>query len=102
MDKELTELAQMNFDAALTQERVSEMEKVAQEWGVERRMMLITLARSRDQLLESFRNDPDSIMDIHDRLHSYEKHLSAALDMVKAAQRRALAVAATIHLEGQQ
>lgn len=102
MDKELIELAQIEFSAEIADKQVVEMDKQAEEWGVERRIMLITLSRSRDQLLQGFRNDPDSIMDIHDRLHSYEKHLSAALDMVKAAQLRALAVAAAIHMEGLQ
>jgi hypothetical protein len=96
-DKELDEMAALEFEAALSDEQVDEIERAYEStWGVRRRMMQIALARSSSQLKNSEEHceAADAFIAMTEELDKYKDHLLNALELTEAAIARSAAVAA--------
>lgn len=93
---DLAELGRVTFDSVLTDEQVEEFEKAQTEWGPKRRCALITLARTRQQLVDGFGSGegPDVLLEMIGHVSDYEKHCKALAEMAATAVARLMAVAA--------
>lgn len=90
-----------DFQAAITDEEEDKIEAAAKGFGVNRRIALASLRRSREQLMTGdgkMANDKigEALMLILDQLDDYDKHLDAMKDMVKSASARVIATAQTM------
>lgn len=92
-----------DFAAALTEQQMSEFGE-PDLFGVERRMVLATLARSGPQLMEGFKDDAEGevLLDLVDQMTEYEKHLKALLELTEAARARLLIVGLNIDANGSE
>lgn len=99
-DQILDELATVQFDAIFSEDDVRAQEAEYNEtWGARRRMMLITLARSRTELLNGFgatEDGADTALDLAETLQDYKKHLEAGVELAETARTRLLCIAAAV------
>lgn len=95
-ETDLAELGRITFDSVLTDEQVEEFEKAQTEWGPKRRCALITLARTRQQLVDGFGSGdgPDVLLEMIGHVSDYEKHCKALAELAATAVARLMAVAA--------
>ncbi len=93
---DLAELSKITFDSVLTDEDVEKFEAQQPEWGPKRRVALITLARTRQQLVDGFGSGegPDVLLEMIGHVSDYEKHCKALAEMAATAVARLMAVAA--------
>lgn len=93
---DLAELGKVTFDSVLTDQQVEEFESAQTEWGPKRRCALITLARTRQQLVDGFGSGegPDVLLEMIGHVSDYEKHCKALAEMAATAVARLMAVAA--------
>lgn len=93
---DLAELGCITFDSVFTDEQVEAFEKAQAEWGPKRRCALITLARTRQQLVDGFGSgeEPDALLEMIGHVSDYEKHCKALAEMAATAVARLMAVAA--------
>ncbi len=90
-----------DFPAAITERNIDAIEKAAQSFGVNRRMLLITLARGREELIKGAGDQKpeeigEIICDLLGMAKEYNKHLDAMKDMVKRASARLIAAGETM------
>lgn len=87
-----------SFEAIFTGEQVREMEENHNEtWGVNRRLTMITLSRSKDQLKEGFLTAGEEVLvSAFDRIEDYKKYLNSSIELADAAMARLAIVAETI------
>jgi hypothetical protein len=93
------ELGQIDFDAVLTNEEFQEYEATQNEtWGVNRRIAMITLARSKAQLVGGFgkAGNTDALLEMIERVQDWSDHLKASIEMAEMASARLMAVASAI------
>ena len=95
-DTDLAELGKITFDSVLTDQQVEEFEAAQTEWGPKRRCALITLARTRQQLVDGFGSGdgPDVLLEMIGHVSDYEKHCKALAELAATAVARLMAVAA--------
>jgi N-acetyl-beta-hexosaminidase len=94
--EELAQLAQQDFDAALTDEQVNEYERTQnQTWGYVRRIALVSLARSKAQLLKGFdsTDSTDALMEAMENIQQWREHLLNQAEMANAAFARLACIA---------
>ncbi len=88
------------FEPAFTEKQVCDVEaSYDTNWGERRRLTMIALARSKLQLTEGFRPNPDSLFDMIDEITSYRDHLVDALELTNSAIARLLIVGETLAKE---
>lgn len=96
-EQDITELAAINFEPLLTESQVFESEaKYNETWGVKRRITMMSLARSRDQLLSGCEGNEEGaevLLDMIEHIRDYRTHLEAAVELAEAAMARLLCVA---------
>ena len=80
------------FEPALTQEQVTKFEKIAQDYGQNRRIMFVILKNSSTELIKREPNG-DLLLDMAEYLIDYKKHLEATLELLDAALARTLVIA---------
>lgn len=98
-DLEIERLGQVDFDAELTNQQISESEaKYEQQWGVQRRIALCMLARSKQELMAGFAKDGDTdlIFQAVDGLSAWRDHLKACIEISEKATARLLGVASAV------
>jgi hypothetical protein len=86
----------ITFEPVFTKKQVSEFEeKYNSEWGTKRRLLMLTLSRSSDELLAAFDEDEgiEGITALMEQILDYEGHLTAGLELVESAKARLFAVA---------
>ena len=86
-----------SFEPAFTKEQVLSFEETHNEtWGVNRRLMMMTLARSSGQLIDSFADSADDSGDalfaLIDQISDYGEHLNSGMELAEAAVARLLMV----------
>ena len=93
---DLAELGRITFDSLLTNEQVEKIEAAQAQWGPIRRCALITLARTRQQLVDGFGSGdgPDALLEMIGHVSDYEKHCKELAEMAATAAARLMAVAA--------
>lgn len=94
-EHEMQELAALDFDPVFTDEEA----KYNELWGMRRRMMLATLCRSPEFLLERLEKDSEGAcvaLNMADHIAEYQKHLEAGIKLAETAVARLKAVAAAI------
>lgn len=88
----IDEAAHLEFQAVLTPDQVQDYEATQHEtWGPRRRMTLISLTRSKAELLAGFaqgENGADVLMDMIDEVHTWRDHLIATADLAETASAR--------------
>lgn len=88
----IDEAAHLEFQAVLTPGQVQDYEATQHEtWGPRRRMTLISLTRSKAELLAGFaqgENGADVLMDMIDEVHTWRDHLIATADLAETASAR--------------
>mgnify|MGYP001603806160 CR=1 FL=1 len=86
-----------NFKPLLTKEQVFEAEaKHNETWGVNRRLTMITLSRTRDELIEGFAsiatNNGDAFIELIEQITDYQEYLKTSIKFTECAIARLLAV----------
>jgi len=99
---DLAALGRIPFDSLLSDEDVEKFEAQQPEWGVQRRVTLITLARTRQQLIDGFGDGDgqDMLFEMIDHIKDYEKHCKDLVEMASIAAARMIAVAAACIEQG--
>jgi hypothetical protein len=89
-------LKRPRFKAVFTDEQVKSFEAGHNEtWGVKRRLLMMTMARSSKEMLENFAplvtdNDGDAFFELYEQIKDYRDHLKAGVEMADAAMARLL------------
>lgn len=93
---DLAELGKLTFDSVLTDQQVEAFDAAQTEWVQSRRCALITLARTRQQLVDGFGSGdgPDVLLEMIGHVSDYEKHCKALAELAATAVARLMAVAA--------
>ena len=88
-------LGKITFDSLITDQQVDEFESAQTQWVASRRLMLVTLARTRQQLVDGFGSGdgPDVLLEMIGNVSDYEKHCKALAGMAASAVARLMAVA---------
>ncbi|CAM5185460.1 hypothetical protein CDEN61S_04146 [Castellaniella denitrificans] len=88
--------ADMDFGAALTEEEVTAIEAAAESFGVNRRIAITVLARSKAQLMAGFVADPDAGEDLIDSVIELQRHAKNLADISETALARLTIVALAV------
>ena len=85
------------FEPVFTQEQVLSFEAANNEtWGVNRRLMMMALARSSEQLTAAFadsaEDNGDTLFALIDQISDYGEHLKSGVELAEAAVARLLMV----------
>lgn len=93
---DLAEPGKVTFDSVLTDQQVEEFEAAQTKRGVQRRVTLITLTRTKKQLVDGFCSDADHdvLLETIGHVSDYEKHCKALAELAATAVARLMAVAA--------
>ena len=89
------------FDAAITEQQVKEIEEVAHRFGINRRLALVVLARSKGQLVEPSPKDDKTAQvpfDMFEAVDAYIDHLKGMTEMAKTAKARLVVVCSAVAL----
>lgn len=82
----------LNFDAACDPGQVSELEKAACRWGVNRRIAFVIAAKSRSELTEVVRNlaadDEDALFELLDGIRGLIQHYKSSVELFSAVEAR--------------
>ena len=92
-------LSKVDFAAVLTDAQINDYEATqARVWGIKRRVTLLALARSRQQLVDGFgkANGPDTLLEIIEHVSDWEKHCKANAAMASTAVARLICAASAI------
>lgn len=96
--------SRVDFGPALTKEQVDASEaSYNTTWGAARRITMLTLTRSRDELADGILRNEISTEDacqMLDQIEGFRDHLSASVDLANAAIARI--IAATVHATATQ
>ena len=90
------------FDAAITDQQLKQMEKLAHGFGINRRIMFVVLARSKAQLVAPAVRDDEKMeapFDMYEAVDAYIDHLKRLTDIAETARARLLVVCSTVALE---
>lgn len=93
---DLAELASVDFDSLWTDAQVQAFEAQQTHWGEKRRLALIVLARTRQQLATGFgsASGPDTLLELIEHASDYQKHCQAMQELASIAVARLIAAAA--------
>ena len=85
------------FEPVFTKEQVLSFEAAHNEtWGVNRRLMMMALARSSEQLTAAFadsaEDNGDTLFALIDQISDYGEHLKSGVELAEAAVARLLMV----------
>lgn len=98
------EAALPDFDALLTKEQMALLEARGRGFGVNRRIVLAVLTRSRAQLIEGDGDTPESVaevlMKMADTVQDFQDHLKDLEEMAATAWARLIASVQTMVDEG--
>lgn len=78
----------MDFGPALTEDEVTAIEAAAESFGVNRRIAIITLARSKAQLVAGFVADPDVGEGLLDSVIELQRHAKKLTEIAETALAR--------------
>lgn len=82
----------VSFDALLTDTERGELEQLAQRYGLNRRIVLATLARSSAQMVEGFHGNnarsDGALIECQTAIADYRKHLVNCMEQAECAQAR--------------
>lgn len=100
---DIADLARLDFDSLLTDTQVQEFEANQTHWGEKRRIALIVLARTKEQLVTGFGggSGPDALLELIEHLSDYEKHCKALQEMASIACARLIAATAATLPQGE-
>lgn len=82
------------FKPVFTEDQVRQMEADYNEsWGVRRRLVMITLARTAAQLAEGFRDiEGEAFSELLGHFNDFKAHCKAGMELAESAEARMLAV----------
>jgi len=95
-----TDPATVDFAPAMTREQVfeSEAKHTNDAWRVSRRVAMLTLTRSRDELLDGYAKMGDDVLiEMIECVDEYYLHMKAGAELAQAALARLLCVASAIN-----
>ena len=92
----MDDYAAADFGALLSPAEMKELEDMAKDWGVTRRLGLGVLSRDKAQLVTSLNDDPamDAMLTLHADLCSYSDFLRGQIEAMDMAAMRLLSAAA--------
>ena len=97
-DKQMADIAAISFEPVMTKDEVFAAEaRYEKTWGLSRRIAMMTLTRTREELIDGFADDPEfdqTLMEMIDHIEHYENHLKAGAEMAGAAIARLACVMA--------
>jgi hypothetical protein len=76
------------FEPLLTLEQIQESKPAFQDEAVKRRMMLVVLTKTPEELLQIAQNDPDTFTEIFEMAGEYLERMEMALELATAAHAR--------------
>ncbi len=85
-----------DFKAIATDEMLRDFESTHKSFEVSRKAALITLARSRTQLVDGFQDEPDLLLDLIEDVGTYIDRTKDMLKFLECAQARLLSVGMVI------
>ncbi len=106
-DNAVVDLSVVDFPAAMTTDQMEAFERAAQDIGMSRRVTLVTLTKSRDELTEivgGMLQDEDSeglIDGMLASLDGWKQHLENCLDLAKRAEAQMAIAIDTLEASGQ-
>lgn len=82
------------FQPVFTEDQVRQIEAdYNEEWGVRRRLVMITLARTAAQLAEGFRDiEGEAFSELLGHFNDFKAHCKAGMELAESAEARMLAV----------
>lgn len=79
----------VNFEALLTPEQVFEFDHdYDKNFGYKRRVMLMVLTKSGDELMDGFAKQPDLVDEMNQVIVHFKSHVDVLSEMVAAAEYR--------------
>ena len=93
------------FNPIFTNEQNSNFEQEYDKtWGTKRRLLMITLSRSSEELITAFDGDEGTevMTSLMEQLIDYEDHLKAGIELVESATCRLFAVANRLDILGSE
>lgn len=92
----MDDYAAAEFTALLSNADMKELEDMAKDWGVTRRIGLGVLSRDKAQLVEAFAKEGmgETMMTLHDNLKDYAEFLRGQIEAMEMAGLRLLAAGA--------
>ncbi len=106
-DRTTADLSALDFPAAMTLDQMEAFERAAQDIGMSRRVTLVMLTKSRDELTEivgGMLQDKDSeglIDGMLVSLDGWKQHLTNCLDLAKCAEAQMAVAIDTLEASGQ-
>lgn len=92
----LAEMAEFDFEPATTLDEMGEIEAAAQAFATNRRVVLAILDRSKAQLVNGYKANPDALPTTMEMVDEFLKHAKDLVEMAETAQARLMVVAATV------
>lgn len=92
-------IASLKFDPALTLEQVQEGERKAQEWGVTRRLAMLSLTKSADELRKSLADEETAVafLEVAEGISAYLDWRKAESELLEAAHARVLGALSSVY-----
>lgn len=104
-DADLANMARHSFDALLTQPEVTAYEaSTANQWGTSRRIALVSLTRSKAELVAGFSqgdNGPELLMEMVEQVYAWRDHLKNHIELAGMASARLIVACSTLICNGQ-
>ncbi|HJV38159.1 MAG TPA: hypothetical protein VJ528_04915 [Geothrix sp.] len=85
-------MMQESFDAVLTKQEVEKGERNENGRGIARRVSLITLTKTSDELAKIAREEPDVFMDLVRFTIEHHEHAKATLELAEEALARLISI----------
>lgn len=100
---DLAAIARLTFQPELSVEQFRQSEsEYNRTWGVQRRMMLLTLTRTKDELAQGFRDAADAgefVAQMLEDLEAYKQHMRDGLNLTESAISRILIAASAAAID---
>lgn len=87
----LVDPCELPFEAAITRERMHEVEAACQGFGVNRRVVLLLATQSRDEMANALRNlgtDGDHVMTTLELVGDFTQHCETLTELARSIQAR--------------
>ncbi len=94
MKCEIPEIIQ--FEAALTLAQLQDIQQAEQNRRAQQRMMLMTLTRTSDELMQLAQDDLDIVAEIIEQLSEYSDYRKNEMELINAALARLFSTASKV------
>jgi len=83
----------VDFDRAFTVEQAHDLGSIHEKTHTTNKVMLMSLTRSRAELVDGFDKDPDTLIEVIDAITNYREHVQGIQEITETALARLFVVA---------